>query len=71
MHVIDEIKYICLYQVDRIYLSSSDVVALFDHGSKRTFQIRKQGLPDVGKCVYTFYSLFPTFFLHYYEFSGG
>ncbi|XP_021757607.1 putative glucose-6-phosphate 1-epimerase [Chenopodium quinoa] len=35
-------------EVDRIYLSSSDVVALFDHGSKRTFQIRKQGLPDVA-----------------------
>ncbi|CAO2819162.1 unnamed protein product [Amaranthus hypochondriacus] len=35
-------------EIDRIYLSSSDVVALFDHGSKRTFQIRKQGLPDVA-----------------------
>ncbi|KMT11985.1 hypothetical protein BVRB_5g099470 [Beta vulgaris subsp. vulgaris] len=35
-------------EVDRIYVSSSDVVELFDHGSKRTFQIRKQGLPDVA-----------------------
>ncbi|GAB2213911.1 hypothetical protein Droror1_Dr00018236, partial [Drosera rotundifolia] len=35
-------------EVDRIYLSSSDVIAVFDHGNKRTFQIRKQGLPDVA-----------------------
>ncbi|KNA13681.1 hypothetical protein SOVF_114440 [Spinacia oleracea] len=35
-------------EIDRVYLSSSDVVALFDHGTKRTFQIRKQGLPDVA-----------------------
>ncbi|GAB2281770.1 hypothetical protein Dimus_016338 [Dionaea muscipula] len=35
-------------EVDRIYLSSSDVIAIFDHGKKRTFQIRKQGLPDVA-----------------------
>ncbi|KAK9668363.1 hypothetical protein RND81_13G055200 [Saponaria officinalis] len=34
-------------EIDRVYLSTSDV-ALFDHGSKRTFQIRKQGLPDVA-----------------------
>jgi len=34
-------------EIDRIYVSSSDV-ALFDHGNKRTFQIRKQGLPDVA-----------------------
>ena len=69
MHVIDEIKYICLYQVDRIYLSSSDVVALFDHGSKRTFQIRKQGLPDVGKCIYpsTHIFYFPHFNLSFFK----
>ncbi|KAI5655376.1 hypothetical protein M9H77_32563 [Catharanthus roseus] len=34
-------------EVDRIYLSSSDVIAVFDHERKRTFLIRKQGLPDV------------------------
>ncbi|KAL9242912.1 hypothetical protein vseg_016869 [Gypsophila vaccaria] len=34
-------------EIDRVYLSTSDV-ALFDHGSKRTFRIRKQGLPDVA-----------------------
>ncbi|CAI0408573.1 unnamed protein product [Linum tenue] len=36
-------------EVDRVYLSSSDVIAVFDHQRKRTFQIRKEGLPDVGK----------------------
>lgn len=35
-------------EVDRIYLNSSDIVAVFDHGSKRTFHIKKQGLPDVA-----------------------
>ncbi|CAI0441259.1 unnamed protein product, partial [Linum tenue] len=34
-------------EVDRVYLSSSDVISVFDHQSKRTFQIRKKGLPDV------------------------
>ncbi|CAH9089734.1 unnamed protein product [Cuscuta epithymum] len=34
-------------EVDRVYLSCSDVIALFDHEKKRTIFIRKQGLPDV------------------------
>ncbi|KAA8520916.1 hypothetical protein F0562_011589 [Nyssa sinensis] len=34
-------------EVDRIYLSSSDLIAVFDHEKKRTFLIRKEGLPDV------------------------
>ncbi|GFP86688.1 putative glucose-6-phosphate 1-epimerase [Phtheirospermum japonicum] len=34
-------------EVDRVYLSSSDAVAVFDHEKKRTFVIRKEGLPDV------------------------
>ncbi|XP_031093239.1 putative glucose-6-phosphate 1-epimerase isoform X1 [Ipomoea triloba] len=34
-------------EVDRVYLSSSDVVAVFDHEKKRTFVIKKAGLPDV------------------------
>ncbi|KAK4747900.1 hypothetical protein SAY87_014486 [Trapa incisa] len=33
-------------EVDRVYLSSSDI-AIFDHERKRTFIIRKEGLPDV------------------------
>ncbi|GMY30477.1 putative glucose-6-phosphate 1-epimerase [Fagus crenata] len=35
-------------EVDRVYLSSSGVIAVFDHEKKRTFSIRKEGLPDVG-----------------------
>ncbi|VFQ67995.1 unnamed protein product [Cuscuta campestris] len=34
-------------EVDRLYLSSSDVISVFDHEKKRTFHIRKEGLPDV------------------------
>ncbi|KAF7828177.1 putative glucose-6-phosphate 1-epimerase isoform X1 [Senna tora] len=34
-------------EVDRVYLDSSDVVAVLDHERKRTFMIRKEGLPDV------------------------
>lgn len=36
-------------EIDRVYLNSKDVVAVFDHERKRTFLIRKEGLPDVGK----------------------
>lgn len=35
--------------MDRVYLSSGSVIAVFDHEKKRTFVIRKEGLPDVGK----------------------
>ncbi|ONK69828.1 uncharacterized protein A4U43_C05F27160 [Asparagus officinalis] len=34
-------------EVDRVYLSSPNVVAVLDHEKKRTFVIRKEGLPDV------------------------
>ncbi|KAL3499263.1 hypothetical protein ACH5RR_038356 [Cinchona calisaya] len=34
-------------EIDRVYLSSSDVIAVFDHEKKRTFLVRKEGLPDV------------------------
>ncbi|XP_021890990.1 putative glucose-6-phosphate 1-epimerase isoform X2 [Carica papaya] len=34
-------------QIDRVYLNSRDV-AIFDHEKKRTFVIRKEGLPDVA-----------------------
>lgn len=37
--------------MDRVYLDSSNVVAVLDHERKRTFVIRKEGLPDVGKCL--------------------
>ncbi|XP_010544788.1 PREDICTED: putative glucose-6-phosphate 1-epimerase [Tarenaya hassleriana] len=33
-------------EVDRIYLSSPKVVAVLDHERKRTYVIRKEGLPD-------------------------
>lgn len=36
-------------QVDRVYVSSPNVIAVLDHEKKRTFVIRKDGLPDTGK----------------------
>ncbi|XP_028124269.1 putative glucose-6-phosphate 1-epimerase isoform X2 [Camellia sinensis] len=35
-------------EVDRVYLSSPNVIAVLDHERKRTYVIRKEGLPDVG-----------------------
>ncbi|TYH43123.1 hypothetical protein ES332_D11G106600v1 [Gossypium tomentosum] len=34
-------------EVDRVYLSAPNVVAVLDHERKRTYVIRKDGLPDV------------------------
>lgn len=34
-----------------MYLSSPNIIAVLDHERKRTFVIRKDGLPDVGKLV--------------------
>lgn len=36
-------------QVDQVYLSSPNVIAVLDHEKKQTFVIVKDGLPDVGK----------------------
>uniref|UniRef100_A0ACD5U0A6 Uncharacterized protein n=1 Tax=Avena sativa TaxID=4498 RepID=A0ACD5U0A6_AVESA len=35
-------------EVDRVYVSSPNVIAVLDHEKKRTFVIRKDGLPDTG-----------------------
>lgn len=34
-------------EVDRVYLSSSSCVAVLDHERKRTYVIKKEGLPDI------------------------
>ncbi|XP_038902964.1 putative glucose-6-phosphate 1-epimerase isoform X5 [Benincasa hispida] len=34
-------------EIDRVYLSSSDLIAVLDHERKRTFVVRREGLPDV------------------------
>lgn len=34
-------------EIDRVYLSSSNMIAIFDHEKKRTYILRKEGLPDV------------------------
>jgi hypothetical protein len=38
-------------QVDRVYVGSPGVIAVLDHEKKRTFIVRKEGLPDIGKTV--------------------
>lgn len=35
--------------MDRVYLNTPNVVAVLDHERKRTYVVRKEGLPDVGK----------------------
>ncbi|KAK7258556.1 hypothetical protein RIF29_24136 [Crotalaria pallida] len=35
-------------EVDRVYLSSPNIIAVLDHERKQTFLIRKEGLPDVA-----------------------
>ncbi|GKU87992.1 hypothetical protein SLEP1_g2310 [Rubroshorea leprosula] len=34
-------------EMDRVYLSSPNVIAVLDHERKRTYVVRKEGLPDV------------------------
>ncbi|KAF2323067.1 hypothetical protein GH714_033127 [Hevea brasiliensis] len=38
---------ICFPQVDKIYLNAPTKIAILDHERKRTFVLRKDGLPDV------------------------
>lgn len=42
-------KYSCFLQIDRVYVSSPNRIAVLDHERKRTYLIRKEGLPDTGK----------------------
>ncbi|GKV20565.1 hypothetical protein SLEP1_g30666 [Rubroshorea leprosula] len=39
-------------EVDKIYLSTPTKIAILDHEKKRTFVIRKDGLPDAGLPIY-------------------
>ncbi|KAJ1414686.1 Glycoside hydrolase-type carbohydrate-binding [Sesbania bispinosa] len=43
-----QFKLLLLYEVDRVYLSSPNIIAVLDHERKRTYVIRKEGLPDVA-----------------------
>lgn len=48
------------WQVDRVYLGSPNVIAVLDHEKKRTYLIRKEGLPDAGKLSHTFVEVKPS-----------
>ena len=37
-----------LSKVDKVYLSAPQKIVIIDHEKKRTFVLRKEGLPDVG-----------------------
>ncbi|KAL5218215.1 hypothetical protein ABZP36_018899 [Zizania latifolia] len=37
-----------IIQLDRIYLGTPSKIAIIDHEKKRTFVVRKGGLPDAG-----------------------
>lgn len=35
-------------QIDRVYLDTPTKIAIIDHEKKRTFELRKEGMPDSG-----------------------
>lgn len=35
--------------MDKVYLSTPTKIAVLDHERKRTFELRKDGLPDAGE----------------------
>ncbi|KAM7269633.1 hypothetical protein ACFE04_025130 [Oxalis oulophora] len=35
-------------QVDRVYLHSPNIIVVIDHEKKRTYVVRKEGLPDAA-----------------------
>ena len=41
-------KAYAILQLDRIYLGTPSKIAIIDHEKKRTFVVRKGGLPDAG-----------------------
>lgn len=38
-----------MLKVDKLYLSTPTKIAVLDHERKRTFVLRKDGLPDAGE----------------------
>lgn len=43
---------IFLLKVDKIYLGTPTKIAILDHERKRTFVLRKDGLPDAGELCF-------------------
>ena len=56
-------------KVDRIYLSTPNKIAIIDHEKKRTFVLRKEGLPDAGILILIFISV-SLYYLLYLVNSG-
>ncbi len=38
-------------KAEKVYLSAPPKIVIIDHDKKRTFELRKEGLPDVGKML--------------------
>lgn len=47
-----------ILQLDRIYLGTPSKIAIIDHEKKRTFVVRKGGLPDAGLVMLIFTLLY-------------
>jgi hypothetical protein len=49
-----------LSKVDKVYLSAPPKIVIIDHEKKKTFVLRKEGLPDVGELgvIRTFFLFF-------------
>ena len=54
-----------MVKVDKTYLSTPTKIAIIDHERKRTFVLRKDGLPDAGELspIHMFpYTIFGSYF---------
>lgn len=48
-------------KVDKVYLRTPTKIAILDHERKRTFVLRKDGLPDTGKFSSVVFSLLESY----------
>lgn len=61
LHILIVVK-----QLDKIYLSTPTKIAILDHEKKRTFVIRKDGLPDAGEIyfVHLLFYWYPCYYVY-------
>lgn len=52
-----------IVKVDKIYLSTPTKIAILDHERKRTFVLRKDGLPDAGEFLFIHFSLLENYIM--------
>jgi hypothetical protein len=54
-------------KVDKIYLDAPPKIAIIDHEKKRTFVVRKGGLPDAGMVNSDICLLRTAIYYHHYN----